>query len=188
MPDLTKDFLLATEGSDELRDAIGLVTSCSLGGIWLIGGFVYRNIASVLYGIDRPAVDLDFIVESISDDYTLPDGWTQINNHYGNPKLVRSDGLTVDLVPLNNVSSIIRRGLEPTIENFLTGTPLNIQSIVFDIKTSQVIGDIGSNAIIDRFVSVNDVEQLKICASHKGKTSNEVITEKAIALGFELRL
>ncbi|MDP2685379.1 MAG: hypothetical protein Q8P20_10205 [bacterium] len=182
--DLTKLFLGATKGSIEFQEALDIVRSNSRGNYWLVGGFVYRSIASALYGLDKPSVDLDFIVESTAEEISLPKSWKKKSNRYGNPKFIREDGLTIDFVPLKNVSSIRRRGLLATIENFLTGTPLNVQSIIYDVMHNQIKGNIGIKALLDKSVAVNDLEQAEIYSKLKGKPVNEIICEKALALGF----
>ena len=156
----------------------------SRGNSWLIGGFVYRNIASSLYGTERAKADLDFIIERSPDNILLAKFWGEKINKYGNPKLFRNDGLEIDFVPLENVSSILRRRLKPSIENFLTGTPLTIQSIVYNVKNNKIRGNIGIKALLDKTVSVNDSEQLKIYSKRKGKSTVEIIQEKALSLNF----
>lgn len=104
-------------------------------------------------------------------------------NSYGNPKLV-GPTYEIDYIPLENISSIIRRGLEPTIENFLTGTPLNVQSIVYDVVNNKVMGDIGIKSIEDRVIAINDMEQAKHRADKKGVTPNDLVTDIAEQFDF----
>jgi hypothetical protein len=181
---ITQLFLEAVKDNVDFKDAIKIIRKNSQGNFWLIGGFVYRNIASLLYGVEKPAVDLDFIIENSTNELLLPNSWEKKFNRYGNLKFVRNDGLEIDFVPLTNIHSIIRRGLPATIENFLTGTPLNIQSIVYDVKHNKVEGDIGIKALFEKKVFINNREQAKIYSMKKGKPINSIIKEKASSLGF----
>ncbi len=162
MPDFTKLFLKAVKDNEDFQEAIDIIRRNSQKDSWLIGGFVYRNIASSLYGTEKAKADLDFIIEKSPDKILVPRYWKKRLNKYGNPKLFRNDGLEIDFVPLENVSSILRRHLKPSIENFLTGTPLTIQSIAYDIKNNCTQGNIGIKALLDKTVAVNDFEQMKI--------------------------
>ena len=181
--DYTQAFLRVANTYPEFKEAIDIVKSNSEGKIWLIGGFVCRCIIQDLYNVKMPeGVDLDFIVEKTSQ-IKLPIGWEIRENSYGNPKFV---GLKyeIDCVPLNNIHSIIRRNLEPTIENFLLGTPLNVQSIVYDITNNIVVGDIGTRSIQEKIVSVNDIEQAKHRAKKKGVGVDDLVTDIAQQFGF----
>ena len=181
---LTKCFQDAASESQEFHEVLEIINSNSLGQTWLIGGFVYRSIAKRLYGSGKINVDLDFIIEAPTTKLNLPSNWTESVNHYSNPKLIKSDGLSIDFVPLEKVSSIARRNLPATIESFLTGTPLNIQSIAYELNSQKVIGNIGRRAILDRIVTINDPEQALIYASKKQKSIEEIVAEKAESLGF----
>ena len=128
--DVTKALLTVLDKCDEYHEALGVVSKNSSGKIWLIGGFVYRTIASQLYGLPKPEVDLDFIVKESVEEFDLPEGWIVKRNRFGNPKFVNGNK-QIDYVPLDNIHSILYRGLEPTIENFLSGNPLTVQALAF---------------------------------------------------------
>lgn len=183
--DFTKLFLTSIKNNIEFQEIMDIIQDNSCGDFWLIGGFVYRSIANKLYGIKKPMVDLDFIVEKPIEKIVFPDSWSRTVNRYGNLKFIKNDGMEIDFVPLENVHSIIRRGLSASIENFLTGTPLNIQSIAYDVKNKIIKGDIGTKAIAEQIVAVNDLEQAKIYSARKGKLINNIIQEKASSLGFK---
>lgn len=187
--DLTNLFLKTVYNSAEFKEAVDLVRKNSSGNIWLIGSFLYQNLAAELYGLTKKkAKDIDFIVENPADKIILPNNWIEEKTGYNNPKFIKNDGLIIDLVPLNNINSIISRGLSSTIENYLTGTPLNIQSIVFDVNNSKIFGNIGIKALIDKTVAVNDLEQAKINSEHKKKSISQIIKEKAELLEFSFIL
>jgi hypothetical protein len=165
--------------------AWSLVSGNAFGGLWLIGGYVYRNLAHVLHDTPKPRADFDFIVEHAKEarEIKLHNGWKVEKNRYGNPKFV-SEKFCIDYVPLANIDSIKRRGFAPTIENFLSGTPLTVQSVAFSIITQELVGDVGLKAILERTIGVNDKEQAEIAARNKGKSVKEYAEEKADALGF----
>src|SRR3990167_4093868 len=153
---ITQSFLSGVKNCQEFIEALEIVKRNSSGKIWLIGGFVYRTITSQLYGLPKPEVDLDFVVENSVLEFDLPDGWIVNINRYGNPKLVNGKK-KIDYVPLRNIHSIIQRKIEPTIENFLTGVPLTVQSVVYDVNENRVIGEIGINALQRKVVEANNV-------------------------------
>lgn len=174
------------EGDADFIEAVDIVTqNTGGGGIWLIGGFVYRSIASSLYQLPKPRADLDLIVENPLEKLELPGSWTLSKNSYGNPKFIKkSSGVEIDFIPITAIHSIIRRGLQPTIENFLSGTPLNVQSICYDVKNKKVIGETGIKAIMGKTVRINDIVKAAVYSEKKGKSINQIIKEKASALGF----
>ena len=59
---------------DEFLD---IVKYHSEGRIWVIGGFVYRNIIKELYGtpFEEGPIDIDFLVEGRARPITRPKGW-----------------------------------------------------------------------------------------------------------------
>lgn len=85
---------------------------------------------------------------------------------------------------LGTIHSVVRRNLNPTIENFLSGTPLNIQSIAFDIESQKVIGDIGLRSIQEKIIAVNDLEQAKYRAHKKGVSIETLIIDIADQFNF----
>lgn len=183
--EITADFLKAVEGCAEFQEAVSIVRKNSEGSIYLIGGFVYRNIVNNLYSTPVTAdVDFDFIVQATSPELSLPTGWNAVKNSYGNPKL-KGPNYEIDLVLIDNIHSVIRRGLDPTIENFLSGTPLNVQSIVYDVTNNQVMGEIGISAIRTRTVRVNNIIQAQHSAGLKGKTVEELVKTVAESLQFQ---
>ncbi len=181
--DYTQSFLRVANTYPEFKEAVEIVSSNSEGKIWLIGGFVCRCIIQDLYNIPMSNdVDLDFIVEKPLP-IKLPVGWKSRDNSYGNPKFV-GPKYEIDYIPLNNIHSITRRNLQPTIENFLSGTPLNVQSIVYDVTNNIVIGDIGIKSIQERFIAINDIEQAKHRAEKKGVDVADLVTDIAQQFNF----
>lgn len=182
---LTSRFTACLDNCPEYRQARDIALANSQDGqAWLIGGFVFRTLANLLYETPMPTVDLDFIIESPSPTLQLPAGWHWRPNRFGNPK-ISGPNLAIDFVPLNNVYSIIERGLEPTIENFQSATPLDIQSIVFEIKSGRLSGDRGLTALANRTVSATSSEAARMYEHHYHQPINELISEKAAQLNFK---
>ena len=181
--DLTQAFLSGVKDCEEFPEALKIVKRNSSGKIWLIGGFVYRTIAGQLYGLPKPEVDLDFVVEYSLFDFDLPSGWRADKNRFGNPKLVNGKK-QIDYVPLGNIYSILQRQIEPTIENYLTGVPLTVQSVAYDVNENRIIGEIGIDALQRRVVEVNDLLFAEYAANKKNKSLQAMIEDKADGLGF----
>lgn len=185
--DYTTIFLHSVAHEEHFHEVCTALRKQTLGGIWLIGGFVYRNIVKGLYDVTLPRdtiVDFDFIIEQSDVRVDLPGDWTRTTNRYGNPKFVRQGGVEVDLVPIHTVHSIVWRGLDLTIENFLTGTPLTIQSIAYDVIANQIIGQIGMQAIATKTISINDPVQAAEYGDKKGIPITQIIQQKKKELGF----
>lgn len=162
-----------------------LVFRNSEGKRWLIGGYLYRSLAYLICGHSKSeAVDFDFIVEKINEEIILSAGFELRENRYGNPKFVK-EKISVDIVPLATVHSIRRRGLEPTIENYLTGTPLTIQSIAYDLDNGNLIGNTGIRALLCQEVGINNLSQAKIYAGKKGLSIEDIVKRKAESLRFK---
>lgn len=89
--DITQLFLSGIKSRLEFAESLDVVRRNSSGRIWLVGGFVYRTIASQLYGLPEPESDLDFVVENPVLEFDLPNGWRVDSNRYGNPKLVNGN-------------------------------------------------------------------------------------------------
>ena len=156
-PEFLSELFTQIVSQDETyQEAVRIVRANSYGKIWLIGGFLYRTLASQLYGVKKPSKDFDFIVERAEHKLILPESWKVTVNRFGNPKFVGT--FEIDFVTLNRVHSIMRRGVEPNIQNFLNGVPLNIHSLVYDVDNEEVIGNIGISALERKVVSVCNPE------------------------------
>lgn len=92
----------------------------------------------------------------------------------------------IDYIPLNTVNSIERRGLDFTIENFLTGTPFTIQSMAYDVGNGKLVGDVGLKALKEKSFGINNLEQAEIFAEKKGMSVSELIEKKAASMGFRV--
>ncbi len=57
------------------KEILQLVKENSEGNIWLTGGYIYRNLASVLYGTEPYEYDIDFTVEHKNKTLKQVEGW-----------------------------------------------------------------------------------------------------------------
>ncbi|MDP3992227.1 MAG: hypothetical protein Q8P79_01825 [Nanoarchaeota archaeon] len=167
------------------------------GRIWVIGGFVYRPIIKSIYPelkVSEPSqIDIDFLIERSPPerDLYLPEDWNPKITEYGNLYLVK-DNMRIDLNYLRNFHSIIRRGLKPEFGHFFTGTPMDVQSIAYDLtdKSAGVTGKIGIEAIRDRIVRINNLEEAQYEARNiseslkKDFTIEDLVMQKAKELDF----
>jgi hypothetical protein len=179
-------FIADLDKDEQFLEVADIILNNSLGKIWMIGGGVYRSISANLHGNELPAVDRDFIVENGMVSFELPSGWVVGRNRHGNPKFIQEKtNRSIDYVPINTIHSILARNLAPTIENYLTGTPLNVQSITYDVLSKQVIGDVGLHAISEKRVRVNNYAEAIHGSERKGMTLKEYIQKIADSLGFK---
>jgi len=174
------DYLAA---SAEYQESLCLVKKNSEGRVWLIGGFIFRNLIHELYGGSLPQFDLNFIVERSKTPLLADDAWTIKENRNGNPKLIKGT-ISIDFIPLDSVHSIQRRRLRPTIENYLSGVPLSVQSLAYSVDEKKLMGEVGINSILNKKIAINDYEEFLYTTERKGLKGFELLTEKATQLGF----
>ncbi|MBN2052937.1 hypothetical protein JW756_05510 [Candidatus Woesearchaeota archaeon] len=165
-----------------LHMTYSIVKGLGCKNIYLAGGSIYRNIIATFYGVKSSQIDFDFLVEEVPKTIDVL-GWIMKMNRFGHPKLMRDD-LSIDIAPLHTVPSIARRKVAPTIENYLTGVPLKVQSLVYSFEEDIVIGEIGKQAILDKRIEINDIIEAENAALKKGLTLNQMIEEKARSTQF----
>ena len=90
----------------------------------------------------------------------------------------------IDYIPLDKIYSIIKRKMTPKIENYLSGVPLKIAAIAYDVKRGKLVDGGGLEAIKNRKVAVNNFFFANIAARKKGLTLREFILKKAASLNF----
>jgi len=171
----------------DFQEALDIVRKNSSGKIWLIGGFLYKNLAHSLYGSKKSTKDFDLIIENANTGLVLPENWIEKENHFGSPKLINGEK-QIDFIPLSNLYYIQTKNLVPCINNFLEGGGLNIHCLAYDIFGKEVLGDIGIKSLEQRTISVYNLEMLEYGAKIYGKTPNEIIKTKAEELGFKAQL
>ena len=181
-------FQAAVRNDRRFAEAVKIARKNHPSSIWLIGGFLYRTLAIELHGSPAlaPEVDFDFLVDAPTASLFVPQacqGWEIVRNEYGNPKY-RQGSFQIDFVPLPSVAHIIRRKVDPTIRNFLTGTPLTIQSLAYDVLGGQITGPIGIKALFGGKIEVNDPASAAFYSLKKKKPISQIIQEKAEELNF----
>lgn len=185
-----RDFLSETP---EFGDFLNIATDHSRGRIWVMGGFIYRNIMEYLYGKlpEKQFVDIDFLVENYTRGREIkrPRGWEQELSHHGNLVFSKADGThRISISSLKNFHSLVRRGLPPNIRHFYTGTPLDIQSITYDCDQGIVYGRRGINSISKRKIGVNNLEETKYEAGRRKISLERFVRQRAEELNFDYSL
>ncbi len=88
---------------ENFQEALEITRVNSSGKIWLIGGFLYKNLVEELYGTcKKHTKDFDLIVERANESIILPAGWKSETNTFGNPKLFNG-GSEIDFIPLKDI-------------------------------------------------------------------------------------
>lgn len=182
--EMEKALIRELEKNKEYVEVVNIVRKNTQGRIWLMGGAVSMNIIKSLYGYSQPQHDFDFLVKKLKENIIVPTYWKITRNRFNNPKLIKGS-IEVDIVPLETVESILERKLKPTITNFLTGTPLDIQSLVFDIDKKELIGDLGIKALQRKEVRINNKKRFSAKAQRKGLTPQELLHQITKSLGFK---
>lgn len=181
---LRRMFRMYLEQNQKYYRASRLARQNSSGGLWLIGGSVFRTLAYLMYGTPMPkVVDFDFLVDSLREPLIHP-GWERRTNRYGNPKFVDGDE-SFDLMPIKTTINIIRRRVPPTVENFLDAAPFTAQMIALNCLDMRLVDRGGIQALLDREIKVNDPEGARILAERKSKTVLEVMVKLTAELQFK---
>lgn len=164
------------------KEVLELVKMNSHGKIWITGGFIYRNIISVLYGTDPYEYDIDFVVEHRNKELKDVPGWNIEQNSYLNANYIR-ENCKMSFTDIHY--AIKANGFRgATIEEFLSDTPLTIQAIAYDISENMLIGDASIDAIVKKIIKIQSLDQANHYVGRKGKTLESWLTEKADSLGF----
>lgn len=184
MKDLSKLYSDFLKENKEFKDVLRIVSLNNKGKTWLIGGFVFRNLANIIYSsTTKHESDIDVLISDFPKKFCTIKGWSIKKNRFGNPKFIKGHR-TIDLVPIKNVSQIVRMQLKPSINNYLKYVPFNIQSIAYDLNNKKLLGKIGKDALLRKKIAVNNMEQAKIYLSKKGLSSKEWISQKIKELNF----
>ena len=188
--DLSELFESIVSENETFNASLQIVKENSLDGrIWLIGGFVYRNLVNSLYGKSSLIKDIDFIIEKPKALIELPEGWKAEKNRLSNPKFIEVySGFAIDFVPLEKVHGLLPQDYPPKIKDYLRLAPLNLGSLAYDTNAKILIGGEGILGIMQKIISVNNLEIALAQAKRNNTTINEIMMEKAKELGFEARL
>lgn len=157
--------------------------------IWLIGGKVYQTLANEIYGVQGSSKDYDFIVKNPVPSVSCPPNWKMEVSTLGCPRMIQhSEDLFIDFIPLTEIYSIKKRFLEPTINSFLSGTPLDIQSMAYNLKTKTIEGDLGIRSLENRTVKINNLEMAKDYSIMKKIEINNYLSNIAKNINFKAEL
>ena len=183
MDDISRRFAGLIEQNEDYHGALQIVRNNSSGGVWMIGGAVYRTL---MFDDCEQAKDFDFIADIIRNDRGLfvPAKYWARRNRFGGLKFVASD-VEIDLAALSDVYHICKKRVGVKIGNYLKYVPFNIHSIVWDVSEQKIFGDVGIKAMADRVLRVNDLEMAEDMAERYGMTVQEALEKKAMELDFD---
>lgn len=186
---LSKAFQDITKRDFCFNEALNIVKQNCHGRIWLIGGYLYKNLVRFLYPeCEAKAKDLDFLVEGKEMNYNMviPNGWRIETSKFGCTRLIGNS--KIDIIDIEEFYPISAYGVSPTINNFLIYSPLNIQSIAYDVFEKKVLGDIGIHALEKKIIAVNNSEMVSDYSKILNYVSFLKLKEEADELGFKAEL
>lgn len=185
--DLQRCFEDSMKNSLDFQEAYKIVSENSSGNLWVVGGFIFRNLISRLYKNNcLSSPDFDFVVEKPIDNLAWPEDWGVSTNKCGDPR-IRKQEKVIDYIPLQSVfrNSVGKsRNYCGGIEGYLIGVPLTIQSIAYNLKENKLIGKIGINSILTKTIKINDIEEAEQVAKRKGISLREYVEMTANQLDF----
>jgi hypothetical protein len=160
---------------------------------WLGGGFIYRNLLRMVHGLQQiPDADLDVLVDTgkpgPKEPLNVPSGWMEEKTGFGCPRLITATGRQIDYIYLDEIVDLRINKLEYTVENFLTITPLTIQSVIYNIEQQKLMGDLGIEAIANKEIKINFPRRARFAAKRRGMTMMEYLQSKAAALHKEMKV
>lgn len=187
--DFSEIYQKFAESDGRLNEAYEIARTNSKGNIWIIGGYVYRNLARMIYDeknhYSLENIDIDLLVEEPGKTFNLSEEWKVKWTPFSNLRFTKGRR-KIDLNLLQSLQWLWARNLNRphTIYDFLENTALNIQSIVFDFGKKEIEGDIGMQAIRMAKVFVNNHQSARFQAMTKGISIDELIMQKAHEIGF----
>jgi len=186
MKNLSKIYSHFLKNSKEYREIMKIVKLNNKGKSWLIGGFVYRNLANLLYKTPvKKDSDIDVIMENQPKKFRSMKSWKINRNFFGNPKFVNGSN-RLDLIPLASIYHFKTQNIKPTIKNYLKVTRYSVESIAFDIQNKKLIGPIGIKSLLERKIAINNLTSAKLSFHHRNVSVKKLLLEKAKSLNFEI--
>ena len=168
MPSLESKFKKILTQDQDFKTTLAVIIKVSVGQIWLIGGAVYKRLLTSIHGKELLVGDYDFIVENVKEPLPKLDDWTFSYNSFENPRFSNKKGLVIDLVPLNNICELKKRGWKPSILNYLQKVPFSVQAVAFNIKTGKLIGA-GLADIKNGVIRINDEPSYNYIVAQHGE-------------------
>lgn len=185
--DLTPYFKQRVEKDQKFKEVLEIVkTNVKSGNIWIIGGIVYRSIINELYKSKSDEnFDFDFILEDPIDSKKIkvPEGWQITKTNLDCPRLIKGK-TQIDFIPLADISAKKRFGWDATIDNYFRQVPLTIQAIVFDIQKDKVLGNLGVDAILNKEIKINNLNECRNFCKNRKISIRKFIKTKAKSLNF----
>lgn len=182
--ELGQKFAIFVKDNKLYQESLAVVRDNSEGNVWLIGGFLYRNLVSILYGNQASdGIDLDFLVERPRKKLKLPSKWESTKNSFGGTKLI-SPNSKIDFIPLDIVFYIKMYGLPANLENFLKFNPLTIQSLAYHTGSCKLAGPKGLDSLRKKLVTVHYEPAAEHEATRKGMNIEQYVDRLATSIGF----
>jgi len=169
------------------QKALKIVKTNSKGKIWLIGGYLYKNLIRRIYKKGEKPKDFDFIVKKINTKVILPKRWKIERTYFGDYRFTKNKE-QIDVIPMDNFDKRILNGKKPSIPIFLESNMLNIQFFAYDINKEKLIGKHGIKAINDKVVRVYNLKFAKMFSKFKKWTLEEYLRKKAKEVNFTFEL
>ena len=177
-------FLEETKNKREFNESSEILKKNFPNGAYLTGSYLYGNIVSKLYGKKQPTVELDYLVKEEINNLDLPENWTKLKDKEGKTKLI-GPKYNIHIMPINFYS--IRPDIFNILEDYLSRTPLSIQSMVYDINNEELVGENGIYSLDYRVLIPNmDFDLVRKIAKEKGKGPYEYIYDNAKKLGLSI--
>lgn len=190
--EIEKRFISLIENDPAYQDAIEIIQAVCVGQIWLIGGYLYRQLATLQHGekvplINRDPLDIDFLCQSVQKNFKVPAVWELSKNAWGNLSFSR-DGVKVDLIIMKNLHPFLDRKDMPTVDEFLAQTPVTVNSMAMDTRKRKIIGDVGWEAVQNKVVSVHNASEARYLANMSGIQEKYLVRKTAKSLHFKAAL
>lgn len=162
-----------------VQEILDILSHNTSGNLYLVGGFVYRSLALRLQGKEFGTLpDLDFVTDKI-DFKSIPKEWKVGNNKYGGLKITTAR-FSIDIDEFRHHVNIKHLSLPHTVNSYLLAVPLNIQSIAYDVRNKNILGDIGIESLNERKICVNNQAIFNLERAKR----IEKILDKARDLGY----
>lgn len=192
--DLTPYFLKGIEGNLKFNEALEIARRNSReGGLWVIGGTVFRTIVQELYGVEgEESYDFDFIIENPvrREEVVLPTGWSVVETGLGSLRFMHRT-MQVDFVSLcdamhSSDSPRVLVNREERLQSYFKRTPLTVQSIAYDVLRRSIVGDIGIRAILEKTIAVNYFDECLQFCRRRRISVYEFMSRKGSQLQFKV--
>ncbi len=191
---LCAQVMAAVRKDDRWQAILDVVRANATGQkLWLVGGKVYRTLAEILHGKSAGAwdADFDFLAEDKTQVPLAPyaDSSWRVHDQpvpaysaeVGARKFEVNGRELADLLTFRLPA---RTQNERSLDGYFATVPLNVQAVAIDLDSERLLGP-GIAAIREKSVAVNHEEWAKASAKRAGATVDDLVTQRAISLGFQ---